>query len=137
MTAIELAEPADDASDVDRPIAARVMDLVHLVAERGPMTVYALAAATERPLSSTYRYVDTLRRAGYLERAARAGAAPRYELGPRAWQLLDALRARTTRLARTTAVEEVLRETLPHAQAGALPHLAGRLVDTLAALDRP
>jgi DNA-binding IclR family transcriptional regulator len=54
----------------------RGLDVLDVVAERGPMTVDAIADAVALPLSTTYRYVRTLSTLGYLR-----GSAGQYDVG--------------------------------------------------------
>lgn len=54
----------------------RGLQILDAVAERGPMTVESIAEAVALPLSTTYRYVGTLRTLGYL-----TASSGRYDVG--------------------------------------------------------
>ena len=55
----------------------RGLEILDAVAERGPMTVEAIADAVALPLSTTYRYIRTLRALDYL-----TASGSRYDVGP-------------------------------------------------------
>ncbi len=45
----------------------RGLEILGVLCDRGPLTVEAVASAVGIPLSTTYRYLTTLRSLGYVE----------------------------------------------------------------------
>ena len=75
----------------------------------GSLSLKALAAAAELPISNCHRYCVSFVRAGYMQQDARSG---RYDLGPRLVQAGLAALARTDAIAvATEALEALVDET--------------------------
>ncbi len=84
-------------------IGLRVIDVLRAVP--GPLSLKALAAAADLPISNCHRYCVSFVRAGYMQQDARSG---RYDLGARLIQAGLAALARTDAVAVATEALEVL-----------------------------
>jgi DNA-binding IclR family transcriptional regulator len=112
--------------DVSVASLARTMAIVGEVAEHGPLTVDAISAGTELPLSTTYRYVADLVKLGYLAPVKHS----RYTLGPGLAGLVRQANRRC-RHERLATAQAAVRRAAPHASAPQVLMLATRVVDAL------
>lgn len=107
---------------------ARGLAVLGQVAEHGPLTAEEIAAGTDLPLSTAYRYISELVRLDYLTHRRN-----RYELGEQTIELVSqaGLRTRDDRIRLAVAA---LARTSPHTPGPLLQQIAGQVVD---ALDEP
>jgi DNA-binding IclR family transcriptional regulator len=114
-------------------VANRVLDVVHLVAQSGPITIAEIAERTGIPLSTAHRVVRAAVDLGCLDRrkTCRGRTAAEYGVGPRTVALTAAVTRRPSKATRVEKAARVLATALPRAPREVLVPLAGRLVTEL------
>lgn len=104
---------------------ARGLAVLGQVAEHGPLSAEDIAAGTDLPLSTAYRYISELVRLDYLTHRRNS-----YELGSNTVELI-AQANRRTRDDRIRVVMAALARTSPSTPGPLLQQLAGQVLDAL------